>query len=101
MASAASHRQMVVPEISATRPRWSASARISGTCNLDRGRPSLCGSSHAIALTATTTSGGKNRGSTMPWAFLEPDESLFEEPLAPLRHDLSAGIQARSDLIVA
>jgi len=37
----------------------------------------------------------------MPWAFLEPGEPLFEESLAPLRHDLSAVIQARSNLIVA
>jgi len=37
----------------------------------------------------------------MPGTFLEPGESLFEEPLAPLRDDFPAGIQARSDLIVA
>jgi hypothetical protein len=37
----------------------------------------------------------------MPWPLLKPGESLFEKSLAPLRHDLSAGIQARSNLIVA
>jgi hypothetical protein len=37
----------------------------------------------------------------MPWTLLEPGESLFKESLAPLRHDLSARIQARSNLIVA
>jgi hypothetical protein len=37
----------------------------------------------------------------MPWTLLEPGESLFEESLAPLRHDLPSGIQARSDLVVA
>jgi hypothetical protein len=36
----------------------------------------------------------------MPGAFLEPRESLFEEPFAPLRDDFPTGIQVRSDLIV-
>jgi hypothetical protein len=101
MASAASHRQMVVPEISATKPQWSTSARISGTCSLDRGRPRRCGNSQAMALISTTTSGGENRRSTMPGALLKPGDSFFEEPFAPLRHDFSAGVQARRDLIIA
>jgi hypothetical protein len=46
------------------------------------------------------TSGGENWGTPVPWPLLKPGESLFEESLAPLRHDLSAGIQARSNLIV-
>ena len=33
--------------------------------------------------------------------YTEPGESLFEESLAPLRHNLSAEIKARSNLIVA
>src|SRR5216683_6723467 len=101
MASAASHRQIVVPEISATRPRRSTSARISGTCSLDRGRPRRFGSSHAMALTSTVTSGGKNRGATSPGPFFEPGKTLLEETLSPLRHDLAAGVQACSDLIIA
>jgi hypothetical protein len=47
------------------------------------------------------TSGGENWGTPVPWPLLKPGESLLEESLAPLRHDLSAGIQARSNLIVA
>jgi hypothetical protein len=47
------------------------------------------------------TSGGENRRAPVPWTLLETSESFFEESLAPLRHDLSAGIQARSNLIVA
>lgn len=42
-----------------------------------------------------------NRGAPVPWPLLKPGESLFEESLAPLRDDLSAGIQARSNIIVA
>jgi hypothetical protein len=41
MASAASHHQMVAPEISATRPRRITSARMSGTCSRDSGTPSF------------------------------------------------------------
>jgi hypothetical protein len=37
----------------------------------------------------------------MSWTLFEAGEPLFKESLAPLRHDLSAGIQARSNLIVA
>jgi hypothetical protein len=51
MASAASQRQIVVPEISATRPRAMTSARMSGT---KRGRQGL-GSSQAMALTWMAT----------------------------------------------
>ena len=65
-----------------------------------RQRPRRYGSSHAIALTSTTTSGGNNRGTSMPWTLLEPGESLFKESLAPLRHDLPARIQACGNLIV-
>ena len=52
------------------------------------------GSSQARALTTTTTSGGKRRGSASPWAFLQAVQSLFEEPLAPLRDDLPPGVEA-------
>jgi hypothetical protein len=37
----------------------------------------------------------------MPWPLLKPGEPLFEEALTPPRYDLSAGIQARGNLIVA
>ena len=60
MASSASHRQIVVPEISATRPRVITSARISGTWRRESGNPSRAGSSQAIAFTSTTSSGGKS-----------------------------------------
>jgi hypothetical protein len=37
----------------------------------------------------------------MPGALLKPGESFFEEPLAPLRHDLSPGVEACRDFIIA
>jgi hypothetical protein len=37
----------------------------------------------------------------MPWPLVKSGESLFEESLTPSRYDLSAGIKACSNLIVA
>jgi len=59
--SSLSQRQIVVSEIEAARPRRITSARMSGTWSRERGRPRRAGSSHAIALTATTSAGGKTR----------------------------------------
>ena len=100
MASSESHRQIVVPEISATMPRVVTSLAMSGTCSRDSGTPNREGSSQANALTATTTSGGKDRGSTAPGALFEPGETLLEEPLTPLRDDLASGVQPPGDLVV-
>src|SRR5919198_5309953 len=100
IASSASQRQMVVPEISATRPRLMTSLRMSGTCSRDSGRPRRLGSSQAIAFTSTTSSGGKNAWASPPGPLLEPVEALGEEALAPLGHDLPPGAQARRDLVI-
>src|SRR5438270_6468466 len=100
MASADSHRQMVVPEISATIPREQTSAAMSGTCRRASGTPRRDGSSQASALTATTTSGGEGRGPTAPGTLLQAGETLLEEALAPLRHDLPAHVQPCRDLVV-
>ena len=57
--SGLSQRQIVVPLISATRP-WAKTARRSAVRDQrDSGTPPRVGSSHASALTATTTLGGK------------------------------------------
>jgi hypothetical protein len=66
----------------------------------ETGRPSLLGSSHASALTATTTLGGKERRPPSARTLLETREPFIEEALAPLGDDLTWGIQARSDLVV-
>ncbi len=84
MASSDSHRQMVVPEMSATIPRVTASAARSGTWKRDSGTPSREGSSQASALTATTTSGGKDRRSAASRALLEARQAVLEEAFAPL-----------------
>ncbi len=100
IASVASQRQIVVPEISATRPRAMTSVRMSGTNSRDSGRPSRLGSSQAIALTWMATSGGKGRGSSAAGTFLQAGQPLGGKALAPLGDDLPAGVQPRGDLVV-
>src|SRR6266516_1397163 len=100
IASSASQRQMVVPEIAATRPRVMTSSRMSGTCRRESGRPRRLSSSQAIALTSMTTSGGKDAWPSSPGSLLEAAEPLGEEALAPLGDDLATGVQTGRDLVV-
>src|SRR5215213_7040604 len=100
MASSDSHRQIVVPEMSAAMPRATTSVAMSGTCKRDSGTPRRDGSSQASALTATTTSGGKGRGSATSGAFFQTGQALFEEALAPLRDDLPPGVETGRYLVV-
>ena len=100
-ASSASQRQIVVPEISATIPWRTASARMSGTCRREKGSSSCRGGVQAIAFTATTTSGGKSPGPPRALLLLEALEASLEEALAPGRHDLAADVEAAGDLVVA
>ena len=73
---------------------------MSGTYNRESGKPSRPGSSQAIALTATTTSGGKNRAAARTGTFLEAGQPFFKEPLAPLAHDLEWCVETLSDGLV-
>ncbi|MFZ0215788.1 MAG: hypothetical protein WAM30_07565 [Candidatus Dormiibacterota bacterium] len=95
--SSFSQRQMVAPEMLATSPRLTTSDWMSVTWRRDKGKPNRLGSSQAIALTATTTSGGKNRGPPGPRALLEAGEAFFEEAFAPLGHDLESQVEAAAD----
>ena len=101
MASSDSHCQMVEPEMLATRPRLMTSAWMSGTWRRESGSPSCAGSSHAIALTAMTNSGGKKPAPAGPVALLQALQALLEEPFAPFADDLAAGVEALGDLVVA
>lgn len=80
--------------------RRSTSARMSGTWRRESGIRRRVGSSQAMALISTTSSGGKDRRSAHPGTLLKPGESLLEEPLAPLRDDLPPGVQAGGDLVI-
>src|SRR5205823_10468455 len=100
MASWSSHRQMVDPEIVAAIPRRITSSRMSGTNRRDNGSSRVLGSSHAIALTAITTSGGKIPGSSLPGGVLEAAQAFIEEALSPFAHDLARQVQPACDLLV-
>jgi hypothetical protein len=101
IASADSHRQIVVSEIAAVMP-WSTAARArSAQCQRASGTPVAAGSSHASALTATTTCGGKTRGPSAPGEITQSGQALLVEAFAPLGHDLAGRVQARGDLVVA
>src|SRR5712691_2049721 len=51
MASAWSHRQMVLPEMVATKPAWQTWRAMSGVFQWERGTPYVAGNSQARALT--------------------------------------------------
>src|SRR5438132_379347 len=92
---------MVDPEMEATMPRLTTSLAMSGTYRRERGTSRVLGSSQANALTAITTSGGKNRRTSPAGAFLKAVHALLEESLAPHRDDIPPRVQPPGDLVVA
>src|SRR5437867_10980596 len=101
MASSASQRQSVDSPMDATSPRLRISRLSSGMLKRERGSPESLGGSHAKALTAMTTLGGKADGPSASGLFFQSGEAFFEETLAPLGDDLSGRVQARGDLVIA
>ena len=103
MASSDSHCQMVEPEMADHRGETVDDLGLD-VGNLEAGewQPELRqGSSHAIALTAMTDSGGKKPAPAGPVALLQALQALLEEPFAPFADDLAAGVEALGDLVVA
>jgi len=60
----------------------------------------VAGSSHAKALTCTTSSGGKRPGATRSGTFFQTCQAFLKEALAPQANHFTASIQALSDLII-
>src|SRR5260221_14287740 len=100
MASCASQRQTVVSPMEATRPRRTTSPWMSDKLKRENGRPALAGSSHARALTAMTTLGGKADRTSSSRLLLQAEEPLLMEALSPLADDLPRRIETRRDLVV-
>jgi hypothetical protein len=98
MASASSHRHTVRPLIEATMPRRTASRAISVQLNREKGSPVSLGSSHARALTSTTTSGGKKIRPTPTRTTLQSTQALLAKSFPPFADDLPGQIQACGDL---
>lgn len=92
---------MVVPENSARTSRLTASVVRSGMWKRGSGTRKRAGTSQAGASTATTISGGKDRGPAPSGAFCEASQAVFEEAFAPLRDDLPASVETGRDLVVA
>jgi hypothetical protein len=66
----------------------------------DSGKFNFVGSSHAKALIATTTSGGKARRAASPVALLKAFQTVFEKSFPPLTHDLKGRVQPGGDLLI-
>ena len=91
---------MVVSPMLATIPRSMTSRLRSARLKRDSGKPVSWGISHASALTATTTSGGKSPGATWPGSVVEPGQAPFEEPFTPLADNLAWCVKAPTNLLV-
>lgn len=100
IASSESQRHTVVSPIAATSPRATAARQISPVLSRESGRPCSRGSSHAKALIAITTPGGKAGRPAVSRLFLQAGQALLEEALAPLADDLAGRVQARRDLVI-
>src|SRR5512134_2636806 len=100
MASSSSHRDTVLLLRVATRPQRWASRTMSAVLKRESGRPSLDGNSQAMALTCTTTSGGKNRGATRSRALFQACQALVKEAFAPKTNDVAAHRQGGSDFVI-
>src|SRR5215210_2573899 len=100
MASSESHRQTVLPEIQATRPRSIASRATSPALQRLRGTPLVAGNSQARALTSILASGGKVRRSAGARSVLQSAQPLLVKALAPLTGRLGAGVKPLGDLLV-
>src|SRR6266851_5647637 len=100
MASSLSHLQIVVSLTVAKRPERRTCEPSSARLHRDRGRPSLAGSSQAMALTRTTTSGGKDPGASGSWAVIETPEALLEEALSPHADDLASCGEVVCDSVI-
>jgi len=84
----------------ATSPERRASAASSATLQRARGWSDRLGSSHARALTCTTTSGGKSPGAPRPRPLFEAREAILEKSLAPQADHFAPSMQHVCDLVV-
>src|SRR2546425_980729 len=100
MASSLSHLQMVVSLTVAIRPERRTCEPSSARLHRDSGSPSLAGSSQAMALTRTTSSGGKDPGPSGSWAVIETPEALLEETFSPHADDLASCGEVVCDSVI-
>src|SRR2546425_4275842 len=99
-ASWLSQRHSVAPLIWATSPCVTTACCRSRSDQRASGTPRCAGSSHARALTATTTLGGKAGRSPAPRQFLEARQPMPPETLSPLADDLARQIETCGDDVI-
>jgi hypothetical protein len=97
IASSCSQRQIVAADASVT-PRSITNRCSSVRENRPSGRPCDSGSSHAIALTSATCSGGKTARSTRPRPVAQPLQTMLGESSSPATDQTGRAIKARRDL---
>ena len=91
---------MVVSLRDAVRPQARTWEPSSATLQREKGAPTRLGNSQAMALTCTTSSGGKSPGAAGPWAVFQTGQPFFEESFSPAADDLAPSAEAIGDLIV-
>jgi hypothetical protein len=91
---------MVVSLIDAISPDRRTYSAISAELHRDKGTPIVAGNSHAMALTSTINSGGKNPGSARARPLVEPAQALLEEPFTPHAYDLAPSIEPLRNFVV-
>ena len=91
---------MVVSLREAVNPQARTWEPSSATLQRERGAPSRLGNSQAMALTCTTSSGGKNPGSAGAFRVFQTGQSFLEEPFSPAADDLTSRAESVGDLII-
>src|SRR6266498_5971405 len=100
MASSLSHLQMVVLLRVAMRPERRTCEPSSARLHRESGSPSFAGSSQAMALTRTTSSGGEDPGPSGAWAVIETTEALLKEAFTPHADDFTSCGEVVCDVLI-
>jgi hypothetical protein len=95
--SSASHR-LIIDADAALTPRSTTKRWISDLLKRERGTPCWRGSSHAIALTCATSSGGKTTRAPRAWSVLQTLQVLLGEAFSPPPDDIRIHIQPPTNL---
>jgi hypothetical protein len=100
IASSASHRPIVDADASLT-PRSTTNRCSSERLKRDSGTPCCLGSSHAIALTSATCSGGEAARAARAFPVLQTFKTLIVEAFSPPTDKLGHHPQPGADLNIA
>jgi len=100
IASSASHRPIVEGDASLT-PRSMTNRCSSERLKRESGTPRLLGSSHAIALTSATCSGGEAARASRASSVAQSLDPLLTEPSSPPPDEFGQHLQPLTDLNVA